>query len=304
MKIWKNISIRGLLVLVTLSSVLCSCGTNDKDQVSNLFFSYDFTLEKKTIKERVVFLDSLGYGGLTFPVNKVSDLIKIDEYRQYIASETDNRLKIPAVFYHHNMANLNAPKVWKPLVDRLAGSETDILVIISKVRKIPFDQGQVVHFFQEISDYAKDKHLNIVIYPHDKTYIESAEETLPYIQAAARDNLFLSFHLCHELRAGNGARIDAAIAKVAPFIKMASISGSNVQMQADSLKGWADAIRPLYKGDYDLIPYLESLVRHGYRGPVALHTFGLKEPIGEHFVKSKAVWDKMCVDVGSRTKEK
>lgn len=39
------------------------------EQADNLFFTYDFTLEKKTVKERVRFLDSLGYQGVTFPVN-------------------------------------------------------------------------------------------------------------------------------------------------------------------------------------------------------------------------------------------
>lgn len=50
------------------------------EQVNNLFFTFDFTLEKKTVKERVRFLDSLGYQGVTFPVNTPKDPIALHTF--------------------------------------------------------------------------------------------------------------------------------------------------------------------------------------------------------------------------------
>jgi hypothetical protein len=86
---------------------------------------------------------------------------------------------------------------------------------------------------------------------------------------------------------------------VAPYIKLASICGVDSQMQDDSLKGWDDAIKPLYKGDYNTTLFLESLVRNGYNGPIALRTFGLKEPIDKHFRKSIETWKKICDEVSA-----
>lgn len=268
------------------------------EQANNLFFTYDFTLEKKTVKERVRFLDSLGYQGVTFPVNTPKDLEKLKEYRKLVQSETNHRLQIPAVFFTYNPETKNANEHWKKIADQLAGSKTDIWVIIGKGKTETFQREEVVQFFKEFADYCVPLHLKVVIYPHDKTYIESAAESLPYLNEVRRANLSTSFHLCHELRAGNGARMNEAIAEVAPYISLASFSGANTIMDENTIPGyWDDAIKPLYKGDYDTSLFLKYLAQNGYKGPIALHTFGLKEPINEHFSKSLDVWRKMCGEI-------
>ena len=92
--------------------------------------------------------------------------------------------------------------------------------------------------------------------------------------------------------------MNEAIAEVSPFIKLASISGSNTIMEENTIPGyWDDAIKPLYKGDNNTTLFLRYLLQNGYKGPVALHTFGLKEPIDEHFGRSLETWRKMCVEV-------
>ncbi len=289
-----------LMISVTCHTVAGQPKKNNPVEINNLFFAYDFTIDKTPVKERVRFLDSIGYQGVTFPVNTVKDFEKLKDYQKFAKSETNNRLNIPAVFYHHNMMNKNAAEVWKKLADQLSGTKTDIWVIIGKGKDDSFKTEDVIQFLKEMADYCEPLHLNVVIYPHDKTYIESAAESLPYLKKANRKNLFTSFHLCHELRAGNGSRMNEAIAEVSKYFRLASISGSDIQMQADSLKGWDDAIKPLYKGDYDTSMFLEYLVRNGYKGPIALHTFGLKEPVEEHFSKSLETWNKMKAEVSKR----
>ena len=75
---------------------------------------------------------------------------------------------------------------------------------------------------------------------------------------------------------------------------MASISGADSIMIDNPPKAyWDDAIKPLYKGDFNTSHFLECLVNNGYKGPVALHTYGLKEPVDEHFSKSLARWQEM-----------
>jgi hypothetical protein len=75
-----------LIVTILLFSVTCKtlqAGLRPKKEsvkVENLFFTYDFTLEKKSVKQRVRFLDSLGYQGVTFPVNTLKDIEKLKEH--------------------------------------------------------------------------------------------------------------------------------------------------------------------------------------------------------------------------------
>jgi sugar phosphate isomerase/epimerase len=269
--------------------------------VRNQLFVYDFTLENMTIKERVRFLDSLGYQGVTFPVNTISEIEKLKEYQQLTKSETSNRLKIPAVFFSYNPENKSSSGTWKRIADQLAGTQTDIWIIVGKGKRASFQREEVLQFFRNISDYCDVLRLKVVIYPHDQTYIESAFESLPYLREANRKNLFTSFHLCHELRAGNGARMNEAIAEVLPFIRLASICGANTVMDTNTTPGyWDDAIKPLYKGDYDVSLFLEYLIRNGYKGPVALHTFGLKEPISEHFSQSLQRWRNMAAAISTK----
>ncbi len=272
---------------------------NEKSQkVDNLFFTYDFTLEKKTVKERVRFLDSIGYSGVTFPVNTPKDIEILKEYQRLIQSETNSRFKIPAIFFSLVPGNKNTSENWKKTIDQLAGTGIDIWVIVENRKTETFQREEVVQAFKDIADYCEPLNLRVVIYPHDKTFIETAAESLPYIKEANRKNLFTSFHLCHELRAGNGVRMNEAIAEVAPYIKLASISGSNIVMDDNTNPGyWDDAIKPLYKGDYDTSQFLKYLLQNGYKGPVALHTYGLKEPIDEHFSRSLKTWREMCEKV-------
>jgi len=294
-----------VFILLFLSFFSIASGQNrpseKSSEINNLFFTYDFTLEKKTVKERVRFLDSIGYSGVTFPVNTPKDFEKLKEYQTLVQSETGNRLKIPAVFFSFNPENKKASENWKKLADQLSGKGTDIWVIVGKAKTETFKKEEVLQFFKDISDYCLPRKLNVVIYPHYNTFIESAAESMPYIKDANRKNLFTSFHLCHELRAENGARMNAVIAEVATYIKLASIGGADTEMKYDGAPGyWDDAIKPLYKGNYDTSTFLEDLIRNGYKGPIALHTFGLKEPIDEHFSKSLETWNKMKAEVLKR----
>jgi sugar phosphate isomerase/epimerase len=264
---------------------------SQKSIPKNELFAFDFTLEKKSIPERVRFLDSLGYSGVTFPVNNINDIARLDAYQKAIA-QAKSRFFIPAVFYAHNPANKNASQIWKTIANKLAGTSTALWVIVNKPANQTIDKEDVLLQLKNMSQYAESLHLNVIIYPHDDTFIESASDALWYIKKAKCKNLFLTFHLCHELRAGNGGKMNAAIAKVAPYIKLTSICGADSVMLPNQKPGfWEDAIKPLYKGNYNVSKYLEYLIQHGYHGPIALHTFGLKEPVEEHFSKSIEKWN-------------
>jgi hypothetical protein len=85
-----------------------------------------------------------------------------------------------------------------------------------------------------------------------------------------------------------------AIQEVAPYIALASINGADIKMQADSIAGWDDAIQPLYSGTYNTQNYLDELVKSGYRGPIVLHTWGIKEkPFETYLSRSSQIYSQM-----------
>ncbi len=300
---------RGILFLAILLVVACGHKQKkEKNSVSDItvnypLFSFDFTLDEKSIKDRVLFLDSIGFEGVTFSVRNEKDLEKLVKFQAALKFAKNKHFNIPVVFHALNpdVQEAKRDRMWKNLLNQLAVSKSDLWVIVSQGVKKSFMNHEIVQIFQEMADYADSLHLNIVIYPHDRTTIESASEALVFLKQADRKNLYLSFHLCHEIRAGNGDRINEAVAEVAPFIKYASISGSDRIMNENPPKGyWDDAIKPLYKGDFNTQKFLEALVNNGCNCPVALHTFGLKEPVDEHFSKSFSTWVDMVEKVSAK----
>ena len=102
------------------------------------------------------------------------------------------------------------------------------------------------------------------------------------------DNLKLSFHLCHEGRAGNAYRLEEVSNKVKDYIALATISGSSEGFDKGVRAGdWSKAIQPLAESEYDLSRFIKSLKSIKYHGPVILHTFGIKEPPPEVHLKKQ-----------------
>ena len=73
-------------------------------KLENIFYAYDFTMEDMSRKDRVKFLDSIGYHGVLFPLNGTA----LKEYTQAIA-EVNSNFVIPSVYYHHKMDAADAP---------------------------------------------------------------------------------------------------------------------------------------------------------------------------------------------------
>ena len=136
--------------------------------------------------------------------------------------------------------------------------------------------------------------VDVVIYPHNGTSIESVEEALPFIKQLDQPNLFLSLHLCHEISAGNGDRLVEVSKKAKPYLKYVSISGSNFKAGGPkNPKYRTNVIQPLYEGDFPLEKFVEALKVINYSGEMFLHTWGIKESMFIHMPKSYKTWQNL-----------
>ena len=259
-------------------------------------YVYDFGLNQYPIPERVAFLRKIGFAGLTFPVNTNNDFAKLHQYLQETTG--DHTFPVAAVFTGFSFDENNKNKeVWGRLVDKIQGKNIKLWVIFNGGNPT---RRQLIDSIKSMAAYCQKAGVEMVIYPHDKTHIQSLDSSVALIKEAGVPNLFTSFHLCHELRAGNAQKLLAVGRRNAPYIKLASISGADYLVPYQHTSDWSDAIKPLDQGNFDAQEFVQVLAQIGFTGPTFLHTFGMKEPQPEErLTRSRAKWNEMSRNVAS-----
>lgn len=257
-------------------------------------YVFDFELDTIPIPERTRMLVDLGYSGVTFAMKNEKQHIK---YTQYMATPEAKagKFSIPVVYFPYHFKNdpVKEDKLWQKTLDTPSLKALWVILVDRGTTATP-EQGR--ELLGRMADRAKQLGKDIVIYPHDSTLIKSVEEAIPYIQELNRPNIYLSMHSCHEMRAGNGDRmLDVAI-KAAPYLKFVSIAGSDVTMHSEGTAQWADAIKPLDEGDYDMSRFLSAINNIEYNGEVVLHTYGIKQQPQNHLSRSINTWNAMVAE--------
>ncbi len=174
-----------------------------------------------------------------------------------------------------------------------------IWVVVEGTKEDPVaDREQAYAILRTAAQHCAAQGVRLVLYPHQGTTYATAEAALafllriradPDLTAAEKAGVSLSIHLCHELKARNGARIAEVVAAVAPYCTLASISGA----EADTVNrpGWDSGILPLDQGSYDVRPFLRALADSGYTSPLCLITYNLPDPrIDDHLKRSLIRW--------------
>ncbi len=103
----------------------------------------------------------------------------------------------------------------------------------------------------------------------------------------------MSINLAHELAAGNVERLPSIVRACASRLFLVSING------ADRTGGWAELIRVLGEGDYDVGALLDELDRVGYDGPVGLQCYRVPGDPKSNLSRSIAAWRALCTRRGA-----
>ncbi|PKA97821.1 sugar phosphate isomerase/epimerase [Flavobacteriaceae bacterium MAR_2009_75] len=258
--------------------------------IDESLYAFDFKMDEMSVPERSKLFADLGYKGVTFAVKNDGQRQKLQEY--LVSPEfSSGKLSIPIVYFPFDFSQDYEieGELWKKTLIALP-KNASLWVIILEANAT--DQ-KVISLLKEMTAEAKNLGKDIVLYPHDNTFIESAEESLKYIEALNSNNLYTTLHLCHEMRAGNGNRLLDVAIKTAPYVKFASISGTDVTMRENEKADWSDAIQPLYKGDFEVEKFVSVLQKIGFKGKTILHTFGIEEEPKDHLSRSILKWKDM-----------
>ena len=237
-------------------------------------YAYNFGgLQNLSPKDQIDTLNKYGYNGLTVLGNSKTTLTDLKPFFTY--ADAIENFKIVSVFFRYNY---NGPEKikngWKIIIDQLEGKDTGLWFIFGRPSE-GFTPEHIEKVLREVVGYAATKDVNVTLYPHHHDVIQTAEEAYEIINKVNAPNLDLSVHSYHEIRSGNGDRLEEILDKVKDKLGYVTIAGADTIV--DYSNPWAienSTIKPLYRGTYDV-----SKILNIFEGSFAFFAFDF---FGEH----------------------
>jgi sugar phosphate isomerase/epimerase len=256
-------------------------------QAEGPFFVFDSGLNDiKSVEEQATLLKELGYDGIcTRPKNASEEL--------YAAFDRHG-LEISATYITLPVRNetVEIPQDVTDHINGLKGRKTIIWLGIPDREKTATDE-MVVPVLQHVADLAATNGLKVVLYPHVGCYTDTVKSCLRLFQKADRDNLGLSFTLCHFLAQNDPALLEETIRLAAPHLMLVQVNGANQPQGIPKNPGnWNELIKPLGEGDFDVGRVFRILEEVGYDGPVNLQCYKINQPATLHLKTSMNAWIK------------
>lgn len=235
-------------------------------------------------------LRELGYQGITYNYTTPADITA------RVAAIQQAGLRMYGLYAP---ARLDNDETFAPglaeTVRALRGTGAVLWLIVPKPAKAGNYNAEVVAKIQAAADLAASAGLRVVLYPHKGFFIADVEHAYRLAVQAQRANVGVTFNLCHELAAGNGARLPAIIRQVAPLLQMVSVNGAT-----DKPGGtWDDFIQVLGQGQYDVAALLRTLRDVNYRGPIGLQFYNVKGDTQANLAQSMIAWRSMTQGIWS-----
>ncbi|MBK9139799.1 MAG: sugar phosphate isomerase/epimerase [Verrucomicrobia bacterium] len=169
------------------------------------------------------------------------------------------------------------------------GVQFDLLVN-GRPASDPAYDDLAVGVLRTMSDQARESGAQLLLYPHQGSWIERIEDSVRVAEKVDRPNVGVMFNLCHWLRVDPSRDYRPLLQRALPRLWAVSINGADTH---DSQPGWTRYIQPLDRGDFDVAGFLRALHELGYRGPVGLQCYGIEGDAREHLARSLAAWRRM-----------
>jgi sugar phosphate isomerase/epimerase len=253
------------------------------------FYAFGNGLQSRdlpTPEEKAKLLKDLGYDGIEEYVNPGA-------LPAWLEALDKHGLKLFALYATPSIDG--APPAWGDLIKRLKGRETRLELALGSRAFKPSDpagdeKGEA--FLKALSDLCADTGPVVSVYPHIRSWTERVEDGVRLAKRVNRKNVGTNFNLVHWQWIKPSPPVEEALAAALPHLFLVTLNG---------LKGPAtsnQAIRPLDESDYDLGGFLAAVKKVGYRGPVGLQCFSIKEPPADHLKRSMQTWRKLTAALG------
>lgn len=232
---------------------------------------YDFDLGPVP-SDNVDFVKSHGFNGIVTRCARVSELPRLAAYASYVIPDQDFDV---FAFVNYDFNHPESPQVWRDALPILKSLDSPLWVIVQNAPTLAEVDALLLTMAQESALLG----VPMVLYPHWETDIETAADAAVRMAQVGHPNIRNSLHTCHEIRGGNQYSLGAVVAAHAADTRLVTIAGSDRSAYFGPAPpgphSWADAIKPLDRGSFDLLPFLGALKNAGYDGPVVLQTWAI-----------------------------
>lgn len=173
-------------------------------------------------------------------------------------------------------------------IKALKGRQTIVWLFITG--KAPDADQQAVKVVREIADLAAQSGLRVALYHHVGFHVARVEDALRVVEKVNRENVGVSFNLCHWLKLDDEKNMQPLITAAIPRLFLVSINGAD---SGDTNKmGWDRLIQTLDRGSFDVGKFLDAMKGAGYSGPVGLQCYAVKGDVRENLGRSMSAWRK------------
>jgi sugar phosphate isomerase/epimerase len=257
--------------------VLCSAAQSRAASLAeNPFFVFDNGAGRGawTPERQAETLEKLGYDGISYSgVEDLGERMKAFDHRAprimnlYVPCYVDQDPAIPPA-----------------LRDAIPNLRDSGIALWLTVQGHAETDARAVSVVREVADLAAEAGLQVSLYPHAGFFVADIEDALRIAKQCKRDNLGVTFNLCHELKAGNADRFDELLETAAPLLTFVSING------ADPEGDWDRLIQRLGEGTFDIAGVLRKLVALEYTGPIGLQCYQVPGDTRENLAHNIQQW--------------
>lgn len=241
--------------------------------------------KKRSFEEQAVMLKELGYDGVGH--------IYLEKVAERLKTVDDAGLRLFQITMVVEVGPNKTPyeAAFKDVLALVKGRQVQFCLLVNGMK--PSDASVDLHavkILREMSDLAKDSGAQLLLYPHQGSWIERLEDSMRVAEKVDRPNVGVMFNLCHWLRVDKSRDYKPLLKQAIPRLWAVSINGAD---NLDEKPGWNRYIQPLGQGSFDVGGLLKTLKELGYKGPIGLQCYGIGGDAREHLTDSMAAWRKL-----------
>jgi len=226
-------------------------------------------------EDKVKLLADLGYAGIEAHMNH-------RELAKQLELLDERKLKLFAVYNTTVLGEEMDPGL-AISIRRMKGRDTRIELGIQIGKGLgpsdPDGDEDALALIQQLSDLCGDTGPVISIYPHAGFWTERVDDGVRLARLARRKNVGTNFNLVHWHWVKQERPLETVLKEALPHTLLVSINGHKGR-----------DIVALDEGDYDVLGFLRTLKKVGYRGAVGLQCYSVKGPSEVHLKKSIEKW--------------
>jgi sugar phosphate isomerase/epimerase len=245
------------------------------------FFAFDNGLnDVAKLEDKAALLAELGYDGIAWRPGQTAEML---------AALDKHRLKMFSTYVTLNADQESCPIPEDVISEIKALKGRDTIVWLNVAGNS--SDAVVVPAIRKLCDICAEVGLKVALYPHLNSFTDTVTTALRLVKVAERDNLGITFNLCHFLKLFDSKDLAKTIKDAAPHMWLVSINGCD---DGDTRNmNWDRLIRPLGEGSFPVSTVLEELDSIGYTGAVGLQCFSIKQPAKDHLAKSAKEWKRL-----------